>query len=122
MRSWCCVSKRDQGNIPFPKADNTIRANDRLVCYGKMKKHETFFFYGNPDPREREMNTKNRYCPFFQREPCGTESVKQRMRPFKWAPSNRSKTEGARDGGTGGVDFSGASGGKSRPEKTRKKC
>lgn len=38
-----CI-ERDQGNIPFPKADSHIRSGDRLVCYGKMKNMEHFFY------------------------------------------------------------------------------
>jgi Trk K+ transport system NAD-binding subunit len=38
-----CI-ERDQGNIPFPKADNHVRPGDRLVCYGKMKNMEHFFY------------------------------------------------------------------------------
>ena len=38
-----CI-ERDQGNIPFPKADNYIRSGDRLICYGKMKNMEHFFY------------------------------------------------------------------------------
>ena len=41
-----CI-ERDQGNIPFPKADNHIRSGDRLVCYGKMKNMRRFFYEKN---------------------------------------------------------------------------
>ena len=46
-----CI-ERDQGNIPFPKADNHIRSGDRLVCYGKMKSMRRFF-YGESEKREK---------------------------------------------------------------------
>ena len=43
----------DQGNIPFPKADNLIRSGDRLVCYGKMENMRRFF-YGESEKREND--------------------------------------------------------------------
>lgn len=41
-----CI-ERDQGNIPFPKADNHIRSGDRLICYGKMNNMRHFFYGEN---------------------------------------------------------------------------
>jgi Trk K+ transport system NAD-binding subunit len=49
-----CI-ERDQGNIPFPKADNTIRAGDRLVCYGKME-NMRHFFYGDGEKSQKGVD------------------------------------------------------------------